>query len=322
MQGHRIIILGEVHDNGIQHALRAAALRVVDRRWGAARHRLRAVRPGSAGGDRCARRKARPRDADYLIAQARGASSWNWALYKPFVALALEYDLPIVAANLSRQDAMQVATGATPAGFDVPATFLRAHEEIIAEGHCNLLPPPALPGMARAQIARDRALAEAIAPYAARGVVLLTGNGHARTDIGVPHWLSSEARATLVEHRIARTARRRRAGRVAFRLRCVPAHRCGEASRSVRRTCAPDETEVLSHAPGDPGHTPPESVSPGAVNPNVYQGAGNRSGIIAPVMTTRSRQDGIPLLRDVLGVPPQVQALLRRPLSPLYPWRA
>jgi uncharacterized iron-regulated protein len=43
--------------------------------------------------------------------------------------------------------------------------------------------------MARAQIARDRTLAEAIAPYAARGVVLLTGNGHARKDMGVPHWL-------------------------------------------------------------------------------------------------------------------------------------
>jgi uncharacterized iron-regulated protein len=197
MQGHRVIILGEVHDNGIQHALRAAALRSLIE--GGARPAIALEqfdRDRQAAID--AARKARPRDADYLIAQARGASSWNWALYKPFVALALEYDLPIVAANLSRQDAMQVATGATPAGFDVPATFLRAHEEIIAEGHCNLLPAPALPGMARAQIARDRALAEAIAPYAARGVVLLTGNGHARTDIGVPHWLSSEARATLV----------------------------------------------------------------------------------------------------------------------------
>ena len=27
MQGHRIVLLGEVHDNPVQHALRAAALR-------------------------------------------------------------------------------------------------------------------------------------------------------------------------------------------------------------------------------------------------------------------------------------------------------
>jgi erythromycin esterase-like protein len=27
MQGHRIVLLGEVHDNAVQHALRAAALR-------------------------------------------------------------------------------------------------------------------------------------------------------------------------------------------------------------------------------------------------------------------------------------------------------
>ncbi len=197
MQGHRIIILGEVHDNGNQHALRAAALRSLIESGARPAIAFEQFDRGQQAAIDAAR-KVRPRDVDYLIAQARGASSWNWALYKPFLALALEYDLPIVAANLSRADAMQVATGATPAAFEVSAAFLRAHEEIIAEGHCNLLPAQALPGMARAQIARDRALAEAIAPYAARGVVLLTGNGHARTDIGVPHWLSSEARATLV----------------------------------------------------------------------------------------------------------------------------
>ena len=197
MQGHRVVILGEVHDNGVQHALRAQAVRALVE--GGARPAIafeQFDRDQQAAID--AARKARPGDADYLIAQAKGASSWNWALYKPFVALALEYDLPIVAANLSRRDAMQVATGAAPADFDVSAAFLRAHEEIIAEGHCNLLPAQALPGMARAQIARDRALAEAIAPLAARGVVLLTGNGHARTDIGVPHWLPTEMRASLL----------------------------------------------------------------------------------------------------------------------------
>ena len=57
-------------------------------------------------------------------------------------------------------------------------------------GHCDLLPAEAIPGMARAQIARDRTLAAAITPYAERGVVLLTGNGHARKDMGVPHWLA------------------------------------------------------------------------------------------------------------------------------------
>jgi uncharacterized iron-regulated protein len=60
------------------------------------------------------------------------------------------------------------------------------------------MPADALPAMARAQIARDLALAEAIRPHFARGVVLLTGNGHARRDIGVPFFLSAEERAQAV----------------------------------------------------------------------------------------------------------------------------
>jgi uncharacterized iron-regulated protein len=60
------------------------------------------------------------------------------------------------------------------------------------------MPADALPAMARAQIARDMALAEAIRPHFARGVVLLTGNGHARRDIGVPFFLSAEERAQAV----------------------------------------------------------------------------------------------------------------------------
>ncbi len=196
MLGSRVVILGEVHDNGIQHALRAAALRKLVE--GGARPAIafeQFDRPMQGAID--AARKERPRDVDYLVAQAKGAPSWKWEYYKPFVALALEYDLPIVAANLSRADAMKVATGEAGKDIVVPEAFMRAHESAVEKGHCNLLPAQALPGMARAQIARDRSLAEAIAPYATRGgVVLLTGNGHGRTDIGAPHWLPSVARVS------------------------------------------------------------------------------------------------------------------------------
>ena len=197
MRGRRVVILGEVHDNPTQHALRAAALRkYVESGARPAiafeqfdRERQEAIERA---------RRERPRDVDYLITEAKGAPSWQWDLYKPFVALALEYDLPIVAANLSRVDAMKVATDAAPAPVDVSASLMRGQEEAIAKGHCNLLPDDALPGMARAQIARDRSLAAAITPFARNGVVLLTGNGHARIDAGVPLWLAPEAREAAV----------------------------------------------------------------------------------------------------------------------------
>jgi uncharacterized iron-regulated protein len=202
---HRVVLLGEVHDNATQHALRLASLQ----QWIADGARPAIAleqfdRERQADIERA--RRERPRDADYLIEQARDPrSGWNWTFYRPYVELALAHDLPIVAANLSRADAMRVATG----GFDtvfpdsmrralrldaIPRAMRAAHEKAVAAGHCDLLPKSALPAMANAQIARDFAMAQAIAPYATQGVVLLAGNGHVRRDIGVVRWLPPAAR--------------------------------------------------------------------------------------------------------------------------------
>jgi len=208
MRGHRVVLLGEVHDNAAQHALRAEALRQLV---------AQGARPAIAfeqfdaehQPDIDRARRERPGDADYLIAQAKGGSGWRWDSYRPFVALALEYDLPIVAANLSRSGAMKVAIDGWPAVFDaptrselgldaLPADFRRKHEDAIAIGHCNLLPVEALPARARAQMARDIVMARAIRPHLERGVVLLAGNGHVRRDIGVPFWLTAAARRNTI----------------------------------------------------------------------------------------------------------------------------
>ena len=49
---------------------------------------------------------------------ALGAPSWNWKHYLPFVQLALDYGLPIIAVNLSRTDAMRVSTDGWTAVFE------------------------------------------------------------------------------------------------------------------------------------------------------------------------------------------------------------
>jgi len=47
-------------------------------------------------------------------------------------------------------------------------------------------------------MARDIVLAHSLRPHLARGVVLLTGNGHVRKDIGVPFWLNADERRDVV----------------------------------------------------------------------------------------------------------------------------
>ncbi len=208
MGGHRVVVLGEVHDNGVQHRLRYDALAALVA--GGARPAIafeQFDRDRQSDIDRA--RRERPADADYLIAQAAGRGDWQWEFYRPFVQLALDHKLPIVAANLSRADATRVAREGWPAVFDpavrkslglddLPEAFRRSHEQAIAAGHCGLLPASALPAMARAQIARDIVFAQAMQPHAARGVVLLAGNGHARNDVGVPHWLDAGLRSDSV----------------------------------------------------------------------------------------------------------------------------
>ena len=206
MGTRRIVLLGEVHDNGAQHALRLDALRrLVDTGARPAIAFEQLDRDRQAEIDRL--RRDRPGDVDALV--ALGPRSWEWKHYRPFLQLAVDHGLPIVAANLSRADAIKVSTQGWSAVFDaadqaalgldrLPADFVAAHEDAVTLGHCNLLPAESVAALARAQIARDITLARALRPYSAGGVVLLTGNGHARKDIGVHFWLTAEERRDLV----------------------------------------------------------------------------------------------------------------------------
>jgi len=203
-----VVLLGEVHDNPAQHRVRAQALqRLLEAGARPAlafeqfdREQQGALDAARSQGD------SLPARADAMI-RAAGRGGWDWALYRPFVELALRFELPVVAANLSRADAMRVgraesfdpvfdADAQRRLGLDrLPAEFLREHERVIDRAHCYTLPPAAQRTIARAQIARDAMLLTSIRPHFARGVVLLTGNGHARTDLGLPFFMNAEERA-------------------------------------------------------------------------------------------------------------------------------
>jgi uncharacterized iron-regulated protein len=192
-----VTLLGEVHDNAAQHALRLQALQA----WLATGARPALVmeqfdRDRQGAIDRL-RQQQPPPDADALI-KAAGAPGWDWAFYKPYIELALNNNLPIVAANVSREEARQIMRqGLQASGFDaaVPPEILQALSEGIRESHCGMLDEPTSRRMALAQVARDQSMARSIEGQAARGVVLLAGNGHVRIDIGAPRWLSPATRA-------------------------------------------------------------------------------------------------------------------------------
>lgn len=192
-----VVLLGEVHDNAAQHRLRLEAFRA----WldSGARPALALEqfdRDKQPDIDRLLAQTPRP-DADALIAAA-GGKGWLWQHYRPFIALAIEHGLPIVAANVPREEARQVMrSGLAAAGFraDVPVAVLQAQAKGIEASHCGMLDTDTAQRMALAQVARDQFMARVLQAHADRGVVLLAGNGHVRTDLGVPLWLPPAFRA-------------------------------------------------------------------------------------------------------------------------------
>lgn len=207
------VALGEVHDNADVHAHRVQVLtRWVEAGWRPALVFEQFDTDQQAALD--AARMAHPHDAAALVAAVPGGKGWTWSYYLPLVELALRFDLPIVAGNLSRAQAARVGRGDWTAMGSLRAAGARLlfdtldpavlanHQTSIDKGHCGALPAAAIEAMTRAQVARDLTMANAMLAardgVPARPVVLIAGNGHVRRDLGVPVWLGRLAPQTSV----------------------------------------------------------------------------------------------------------------------------
>lgn len=201
----RVLLLGEVHDSADGHAARATLLRrELEAGW---RPAIAMEQFDTAQQPALDAAMAECGDAACVVARAAPAkSSWNWDFYKPVIALALEYKLPLLAANLSRADASKVVkegfAAALPAELAaryrldaLPTEVLAAQEAEVRDSHCGALPESLVTPMAKAQIARDVVMAETLRTHAASGIVLIAGNGHVRGDIAVPFWLRRDGLA-------------------------------------------------------------------------------------------------------------------------------
>ncbi|MFT4784024.1 MAG: putative iron-regulated protein [Paracoccaceae bacterium] len=201
----QITLLGEIHDNAGHHLGQARALRAIA---------PRAVVFEMLTPEQAARVTPDLLNDQIALEQALdwNASGWpDFAIYYPvFAALdtATGYDgVKIYGAALARQDvraafskgAAQVF-GAQAARFGL-TTALPAPEQAQREAaqfanHCEAMPLDLMGGMVAAQRLRDAALARAaLMALADTGgpVVVILGNGHARSDWGVPAVLSVAA---------------------------------------------------------------------------------------------------------------------------------
>lgn len=199
-------VLGETHDNPDHHRLQAEWLQVV---VDAARRPALAFEMLDLGQQSAVDTFLRAHPAS--VAGLGAAVDWKktgwppWSYYQPIAQVALDHDLPIVAANLPTDEVKAVALkgfGALGAqtvaklGLDqpLPQFWSEVMREELYKGHCELVPKPALSGMIDAQRARNAIMASRMAGAAGSdGAVLIAGAGHARTDFGVPMVLRQDS---------------------------------------------------------------------------------------------------------------------------------
>lgn len=143
--------------------------------------------------------------------QAQIALKWNdkgwpWAVYGPAVMTAVRAGVPVLGANLPMSQ-MRTSMGDAKLDNQLPGPALKAQQQLIRIGHCNLLPESQITPMTRIQIAKDRAMAQTIEDVALPGkvVVLLAGNGHVNRQLGVPQHLPATLHAKAVHLRAGNT---------------------------------------------------------------------------------------------------------------------
>ena len=186
-----VVVLGEVHDNPAHHANQARAVRALQPRALV----FEMLQPAQVA--------ALPDDLSDAAAVA-AATEWeargwpDFAMYHPIFMAAPEAriyagDVPRTVVRMAIRDGAAAAFGQDAAEFGLtdplPDEAQAEEEKAMLAAHCWAMPAEALPGMVEAQRLRDAVLADAaLTALRETGgpVAVITGVGHARTDIGVP----------------------------------------------------------------------------------------------------------------------------------------
>lgn len=196
MREVQVVVLGEVHDNPLHHRRQAEVVAAL----APAAVVFEMLTPAQAG-----------RVSDELRGDRRGleraldwaSSGWpDFALYYPLFAAAPS--ARVYGALVPRAQTQEaLSRGVTESFGDeagrygltepLPADQQAEREALQFAAHCNALPEEMLAGMVELQRLRDAVLARAVVQAldeTGGPVAVITGNGHARRDWGLPAMLA------------------------------------------------------------------------------------------------------------------------------------
>lgn len=189
MRESDFVLLGERHDNPLHHRRRGELLAALGAGAVVVAEQMPRGRRVAAG------------DALLPRLQQAGfeATAWQWPLHQGLFEPVLAAGLTLLGGNAPREQVRQVARAgeaAWPAELKplldaapLPDAARAALDDDLVAGHCGQLAAGRVPAMRAAQRLRDASLLQAMLDAGGRPTVLVAGNGHVRTDHGVPQLL-------------------------------------------------------------------------------------------------------------------------------------
>lgn len=199
MRAAEIVILGENHDNPAHHLLQAALIEKLSPQAVV----FEMLTPEMADQVNNAPNKAVPDLGDRIGWEAAG---WpDYAIYQPvFAALGAAHVMGAAAPRETVRAAFEAGAAAVFGaeagrfGLDTPLAPAQQalREDVQFDAHCQAMPREMMAGMVEAQRLRDAQFSlvalTALKTYGAP-VVVITGNGHARRDWGMPFVIGQAA---------------------------------------------------------------------------------------------------------------------------------
>ena len=183
------LLLGELHDNPLHHKRRGELLAALPETTTVVAEHLQLGKQMAPSGALL----------NSLEDAGFDAKAWRWPLHGPLFAAIRERGLPLAGGNIPRATARAVVRdggGAIPtelseivAGSPLAAASQASLDAELLRSHCAQVPAAMIPGLRLAQQTRDAAMFSALSIAVGRPAVLLAGNGHIRSDYGVPRLL-------------------------------------------------------------------------------------------------------------------------------------
>ncbi len=190
-----VLLLGEQHDAAEHQKIEQQVVANLAQRGVLAAVALEMADAGTS----TARLHPSSSDEQARLALKWSDKSWPWAAYGPAVMTAVRAGVPVLGANLPRTQ-MRGSMADSKLDGQLPGPALKAQQQLIRIGHCNLLPESQITPMTRIQIAKDISMANTLIQAAVPGkvVLLISGNGHADRFLGVPQHLGADLKAKVI----------------------------------------------------------------------------------------------------------------------------